>query len=81
MTKIELTTGSKTIIYKMVNNSHTCPESYRVTYQSYRYTEDWELAEIRRWKAQLDDDVHCTELILDDDKALNLIINADDWSA
>ena len=80
MNKIEITTGMKTIVYRLVNTSETCPESYRVSYQSFRYTEDWELAEIRKLQSQLNDTIEYIELILDDDRALNSVINARTWS-
>lgn len=80
MSTIEITTGMKTVVYRLENNSETCPESYKISYQSFKYTEDWELAEIREMQGQLNDDISYIELIVDD-RALNGMINARNWSA
>ena len=80
MTTIEIKTGMKTVVYRLESSSETCPVDYRISYQSYRYTEDSELAEIREMQTQLRDDISYTEFILDD-YALNGIINTRNWSA
>jgi len=86
MTKIEITTGSRTIIYKIVKEYSIASmgnvNHKSVTYDSYKYTEDYELAEIR--KMMEEDYSHhmytVEEMIIDDD-GLNVIVNADNWSA
>ena len=78
MTKIEIKTGMKTVVYRTESTSETCPDSYRVQFQSFRYTEESELAEIRKMQSQLRDDITYTEFILDD-YTLNGIINSRNW--
>jgi len=79
MTTIEIRTGMKTIIVKKYSTSETCPDNYRTSYQAFRYTEDWELAEIREMLSNLPDDISTQTMILND-YALNDIINAKNWS-
>lgn len=86
MTKIEITTGSRTIIYKIVKE-YSIPSMGNVnhksvTIDSYKFTEDYELDQIRKMmREDYEHPMYTIEEMIIGDDGLNKIINADNWSA
>jgi hypothetical protein len=93
MTTTEITTGMKTIVFSIeetigcVFEDGSDTRKTTTRYESYRFSENWEVGEIREAvevelysNQDYSNQVRISHIVIDD-AGLNSAINADNWSA